>query len=170
MQPLYLMLKPPSRIRRDIDHWRSMIGIDDSYSPERFHITVLPLRDGRDAPPNFATLLIKAISSLAAEPFSVTFEQLDRNVLIGRRAMRPLRDFQRRLVQRLTAFGIAVPTYKFRPHLSLAYGPAPERRLSIPPITWHVDEILLIRSIHGQGRHVEEARFPLMQRQGSFGF
>lgn len=67
---------------------------------------------------------------------------------------------------RLQTMGMRLPAYTFRPHLSLGYGNAPSRSLTVPPIGWQADELLLIKSIHGEGRHEPLAAFPLIARQG----
>jgi 2'-5' RNA ligase len=49
----------------------------------------------------------------------------------------------------------------FNPHLTLFYGrqPLPER--AIEPIGWHVDQVVLFRSVIGEGRYEEEGVWPL---------
>jgi len=168
-QPLYLMTKPPLERAREIDRRRRLLGLETRYGLERFHTTLLPLGDGRDISCEYLDLLHRALSSLCAEPFPIAFDKLNRNALVGTK-MRELRAFQRRLVRCLIAFGIPIPAYRFAPHLSLAYGATPDRRIAIPPINWLVEEYLLIRSIHGEGRHEVLDRWPLIERQGAFDF
>ena len=169
-QPLLLMIKPPAPIARRIDRQRRHLGIDDSYGWQRLHTTLLPLSDARQIDAPLLATLRRAIASPDFAPFPIVFDKLHRNALVGSRPMLRLRAFQRHLVQRLRAAGIAASDYAFRPHLSLAYGPAPERNLAIPPVGWTVEELLLVRSIHGEGRHEELGRWPLTPRQLSLAF
>lgn len=111
-----------------------------------------------------------ALAALAAEPFAVAFDAVRNNALVGAIAGRGLRDFRKALVRHLAAHGIPVPPYKARPHLSLTYGTLSQRNIAIPPIGWQVDEFLLIRSVHGEGRHEELGRWPLIARQHAFAF
>jgi RNA 2',3'-cyclic 3'-phosphodiesterase len=162
--PLYLVIKPPAAVAREIDLFRHARGIERSYPPERLHMTLLPVGGLRP----FLDRLIEAAGSLQVDPFSVTLDRLDGNALAGS-SMRTLRDFQRRLVRRLAFFGLPLPAYSFRrPHLSLTYGDRLKHRGSIPPIRWQMHEFLLIQS--GHGRHDVLARWQLTLRQGSFGF
>lgn len=168
-QPLYIMIKPPLPIARDIDCCRRVLDVDGRYGMERFHVTVLPIGEGRDIATAQLERLRDAIASLQAEPFRIAFDTLNRNALVGRDA-RALRAFRKSVVQRMAASGLPLPRYNARPHLSLAYGAAPDRNIAIEPIAWLVEEFQLIRSIRGEGRHEMLARFPLVSRQRSFDF
>lgn len=169
-QPVYVMIKPPAPVAIAIDGQRSRLGIDRCYGRDRFHVTLLPVCDGRDLSQAVLERLDRAVASLHAEPLRVAFDRLKRNALVGGGALRDLRGLQRRLVRCLTAQGVTPPGYTFRPHVSLAYGRTPDRTVSIAPIGWQVSELLLIRSHHGEGRHEALRRWPLAVRQWSFRF
>jgi RNA 2',3'-cyclic 3'-phosphodiesterase len=169
-RPLSIMIKPLEGGALEIDHQRRVRRIDRGYSISRLHSTVLPLWDDRDMSSALSRLLDQALASLQADPFPVVFDTLKDNALVGVQAARGLRAFRKTLVRHLVGFGIPVPTYKSRPHISLAYGLPAKRRIAIPPIGWQVEEFLLIRSIHGEGRHEELGRWPLIARQGSLPF
>jgi 2'-5' RNA ligase len=168
-RPLYIFAKPPAEIALAAEQRRRELGIDSDYGRERFHTTILPLCDAREAPPGLLNTL-EAAFSLLAEPCMILFDRLHRNALRGGSALRDLHALQRTLTKRLTAMGLRLPDYLFRPHMSLAYGAAPERTIPIPPIGWQVRELLLVKSIHGEGRHETLARFALQPRQGAFPF
>jgi 2'-5' RNA ligase len=169
-QPIYIMAKPPSTPRRQIEQLRRTLDIDNRYGAEKLHSTLLPLGDGRDLPQTSFERIRIAVESLCAEPFDVAFDRVQGNALVGGRALAGLRSFQNSLAQRLRAFGLLIPEYDFHPHISLTYGQYRERNISLPPIRWTVDEILLVRSIHGRGRHEVLHRWSLVSWQGSFGF
>jgi 2'-5' RNA ligase len=169
-QPLSFMIKPHAEIAGEIDRRRPSLGIDRRYDRERLHTTVLPLWDARDHSPARAALVYRAAASLHIEPFPIAFDKLRGNALVCTSGMRALHAFQKCLVRYLIAFGLPVPVYRFRPHLSLVYGVESGRNMPIPPIGWQVEDFLLIRSIHGEGRHEELGRWPLIARQGAFDF
>jgi 2'-5' RNA ligase len=170
-RPIYLMIKPPPRTARVICERRRAAGIDGgSYGPERVHITLLPIGDARYLPASWLEALREAIASFQAEPFNITFERIRHNALRGGRGLGAVRDFQDRLVRHLIASGFPPPDYDFDPHLTLTYVDRQERNVVIPPIGWRAEELLLIKSIHGQGRHELLDRWPLIARQGSLGF
>ena len=169
-QPLSFMIKPPADRAPDIDRIRRLRRIDRRYGVDRLHSTVLPLWDDRDTSPVRLAALQRAAASLDAEPFMVVFDTLNRNALVGTVATRGLRAFRKTLVRHLGALGLPIPPYTSRPHISLVYGVESDRKAAIQPIGWQVEEFLLIRSVHGEGRHEELGRWPLIARQGSFGF
>lgn len=164
------MIKPSAPKAREIDNRRRALGIESRYGRERFHITLLPIGDARHLSPAQLSLLCRALADFDAEPFDITFERLRGNALVDTRAMRAARRFQERLVKHLIARGVRVFDYAFHPHLSLTYGAWQERNVAIPPIGWRVEELLLIKSIQGEGRHELLDSWPLRARQGSFGF
>ncbi|MCW6534948.1 2'-5' RNA ligase family protein [Sphingomonas lycopersici] len=79
------------------------------------------------------------------------------------RHWRAMRAFRRSLIRHLARSGLILPTRRFNPHVTLAYGQDSDHRVTIDPIGWTVDELLLIRS--GDGRHVPFGRWSLIQRQ-----
>ena len=169
-RPLSFVIKPPAEPALAIDRQRRLRRIDRRYGIERLHSTVLPLWDDREVSEARLDELTRAATSLCAEPFPVAFDTLDRNALVGAAATRGLRAFRKNLVRHLIALGFRVPDYASRPHVSLVYGTDATRKIAIPPIGWQVEEFLLIRSIHGEGRHELLGRWPLIARQRSFVF
>lgn len=169
-RPLYIFAKPTEDAALQAEQRRRELGLANDYDRGRFHTTILPICDARAAPPGLVGMLDDAFASMLAEPCTILFDRLHRNALRGGNALRDLCSLQRVLVRRLTAMGLPLPRYLFRPHMSLAYGAAPERTIPIAPIGWQVRELQLVESIHGEGRHETLARFELVQRQGTFGF
>lgn len=167
-QPLYVMIKPPPAIAREIDCCRRLLDIESSYGTARLHCTVLPLGEGRDISPARLDRLLRIVASARIEPFRISLDTLSRNALVGKAS--GVRMLRKSLKQHLAAAGMPVPGYDAVPHLSVAYGPAPDRRRAIAPISWIAEEFQLIRSIRGQGRHEELGRWPLIGRQGVLPF
>lgn len=167
-QLLYAFVKPPPEVAREIDCCRRLLDIHSSYGPARFHFTVLPLGEGLDISPARLESLIRVLASVRAEPFRISLTTLSRNALVGKAS--GVRLLRKAIKRELTAAGMPVPGYNAEPNLSIAYGPAPERRSAISPINWIAEDFRLIRSIHGEGRHEELGRWPITDRQGSFAF
>jgi 2'-5' RNA ligase len=167
-QPLYVMIKPPPGIADEIACRRHLLDIDGSYGAARFHCTVLPLGEGRSIAPARLDRLIGILASLHAEPFRISLDTLRRNALTGK--ANGIRTLRKTLKRHLAEARLPVSGYDSHPHLSIAYGPAPERKLAVPPIAWIAEDFRLIRSIRGVGRHEELGCWPLVSRQGSFGF
>lgn len=167
-QLLYFMIKPHPAPALEIDRLRRSLGLDSSYPLKRFHITLQPFGDIRGIAASELHRIRLAAASLEAEPFRIALSRLRGNALVCANA-HGLRDFQRRLVQRLAAFDVFLPDYAFDPHLSLLYGEWQARNIPVPPIAWLVDELLLINSVRGKGHEVID-RWKLLPRQGSLGF
>ncbi len=168
-RPLYLMVKPTADALLQLACQRAALGIDaGSYSLDRLHSTFVRLGETSPATLDLARL---ALDGLHAEPFPIGFDSVDGNLLKGCKGLSALNAFQRRLANHMLARGCPVIAHNFWLHLCLTYtDPVPVRRLRIAPISWTVEEIQLIESVHGQGRHVTHGRWRLAARQGSFVF
>lgn len=168
-RPLYLMVKPTPDVLPHLARQRAALGIDaDSYSLDRLHSTFLRLGEtSRET----LSLARRALDALRAEPFPIGFDAVDGNLLKGCKGLRALNAFQRGLASHMRARDCPVIAHDFWLHLCLAYtDPVPARRLAIPPIRWTVEEVQLIESVHGMGRHIEHGRWRLASGQGAFDF
>lgn len=99
----------------------------------------------------------------------MALDTLDGNMLLAGGATPEVSLFRRRLAAAIAARGFPLRPKRFRFHVTLDYGPAPQRRLGIPPISWWIEEFLLVKSVHTRG-HVELGRWPLIRRQLEFAF
>lgn len=50
---------------------------------------------------------------------------------------------------------------RFTPHVTLLYGDRPIAEQRVETIGWKVQEFVLVRSLHGEGKHIELGRWPL---------
>ena len=167
-QMLYLMIKPDPEAAAAMDEMRRRHDLARKYASERFHFTLVPFGDIRLLSPENLALIRRAAASLQAEPFDVALDRISGNALVGGR-MQALRDFQRALITRLDAFGLDRPDYAFNPHVSLTYEEWRQRNIKVSPVSWRVEQLLLINSIHGKGHELLD-RWTLEPRQGSLPF
>ena len=163
--PLYLMVKPCAENRARLIRLCAALGIETGYAPERWHSTFLPVGESST---ETITALHRALDGFDATPFAIAFDHIEGDTLKPRKGQRAPGQVQRSLAAWLDRRGIALPDYAFSLHLNLAYGGTSLRRARVDPVEWSVDEILLIES--GNGQHVERGRWPLVDRQASFGF
>jgi len=161
--PLYLVIKGPPPKQNEIDRQRRAVGISGDYDVERLHTTLNPLGLEKDWPAPMMRTLKATLTGIRAAPFYIEFDRIIGNLLCGGEALRPARIFQRMIVRQLTRSGLTLPAYRFKPHVTLAYGSRSDRKLTIESIGWTVEEFLLIRS--GHGRHDPLERWPLIDRQ-----
>ena len=158
--PLYIFAKPPPAILTRLARLRAQFGIESGYALDRVHSTFLMLGEST------AEAIAAARAALAgfhAEPFDVAFDHVEGATLKPRKGMLAPGRFQRALARHFAVSGFALPEYSFGLHLNLDYPPASDRRASIPPVAWTVDEILLIESAFG--RHILHGRRGLAVRQ-----
>lgn len=159
---LYIMIKPPSAALRQVCAQRSTYGLDDSYPADRLHCTMLRLGDEADWPVARLDRLKDLFATIMAEPFPVMFDLIAGNLLRGAKGMPWAAAFHRVLRRHAEMCG-PLPPHDFWLHLSLAYrGAAIAAARKIDPISWMVDEFLLIQSDRG---HQLLERWPLQQRQ-----
>ena len=163
--PLYLMVKPEAEIRARMIRLCAALGIKTGYAPERWHSTLLPVAESSA---EVIAALHRALDGFDAAPFRIAFDHIEGDTLKPRKGQRAPGLFQRSLAAWIVRRGIALPAYAFSLHLNLAYGGTSLRRARLEPVEWTVDEILLIES--GNGQHIERGRWPLVDRQGTFGF
>lgn len=140
-RPLYLMIKPGPEDRARLIRLCAALGIETGYAPERWHSSFLPVGESSAGA---ITALHRALDGFDAAPFPIVFDHVEGDTLKPRKGQRAPGLFQRALAAWLTRRGIALPAYAFSLHLNLAYGSTALRRAAVAPITWTVDEILLI--------------------------
>ncbi|MBN8838666.1 MAG: hypothetical protein J0I25_00505 [Sphingomonadales bacterium] len=160
----YFMIKPPPSELSEITRHKRALGIEDNYDPARLHVTLDPLGSEKEWSESRIGWLDAILARFLADPFYIEFDRIEENALRGGgEALRAIRAFRGSLIRHLARSGLILPTRRFNPHLTLAYGQDSDCRVTIDPIGWTVNELLLIRS--GDGRHAPFGRWPLIQRQ-----
>lgn len=103
-------------------------------------------------------------------PFDVAFDRLmgfsaDKGhsvVLAGASAEGGFKMLRRAVCAEMQLAGVPAPrSLNFAPHVTLAYQETRIAPIDIPPIGWTVRELVLVKSLYGQGRHIHLARWPL---------
>lgn len=126
------------------------------------HMTLLPLGEGIDIDAASRTL-----DALRLAPFHVVFDRIRGGVLRPSERLRGAVAFQRALVRAVLRQGLILPSYRFDPHVTLAYGNHIVGDVGIDPISWRVEDIRLIESIVGTATHVEHGRYALTPLGGA---
>ncbi|HSI58471.1 MAG TPA: 2'-5' RNA ligase family protein [Ideonella sp.] len=146
--------------------------------PECLHVTLHWLGDHDDLPHELLRRAKDAGGSVEMAPFGVGFDRIGSLggtgmgglALTGAAGLKNLRQFQRALAMAMEAAEIGCHIRKrFNPHVSLLYCQRHVAREPIAPIRWRVDELVLIDSLVGCGKHVDLGNWPLRSRQMSFG-
>jgi 2'-5' RNA ligase len=173
---LFLAIKPDEEaVRRiyqlaeKIKHARGFEG--DLIDRKRLHTTLFFLGPCEGFSEEMIARIHRAAVDLKAAPFEVTFDRtmsfLNRRdnyafVLVGDAGVDRLRAFHRLLGVELTRNGLRrwVRTI-LTPHVTLLYDQRIVDEQPIEPISWMVREVLLVRSLYGQQKHINLARWQL---------
>ena len=176
---LFFAVRPDAataqRIESLAQHLRRLHGLrGKSLGPERFHVTLHLIGDfAAGIPTDVQAGALEAARPVAADasPFSLGFDKVAsftrkrRNmplVLLAQDGAEDLARMQRSLVSALTRAGLAGRSEPlFTPHLTLLYDDLALIPQSIELVSWRVDELLLVRSLLGRGRHEVLGRVPL---------
>ena len=146
--------------------------------PKHLHVTLHWLGDYDDAPHELLRRAKHAGSTVEMEPFGVGFDRIGSLggtgmgglALTGSAELKKLRQFQRALATTMEAAGIGHHIRKrFNPHVSLLFCQQRSAREPIVPIRWRVDELILIESLVGCGKHIDLGNWRLRSRQICFG-
>lgn len=137
-------------------------------APDRFHVTLHHLGDFRGVPEHVVEAASMAAAATAASkpPFEITFDHVES--FSGRPGRRPfvlrangsnadLMELHRRLVTALGKRG----NVKFVPHITLLYDEQGVAKEPVDPVSWTINEIVLIRSLLGKTRHIPLGRWKL---------
>jgi len=133
---------------------------------DRLHITTLSLVMGDVLPRGLAQEVAEVVASIRMPAFRVIFDRLvggNRSaLLLPSEPLEALRLFRERLGFALMRAGIAFQQGgRFSPHVTLLYGGQPMPEIEIEPISWLVEDFVLIDSVIGETRHVEVGRWAL---------
>lgn len=139
----------------------------------RFHVTLFHVGHFLGDVPSGTLAAARSVAAGVSAPcFDVSFTRVGSFtgrpgnlpiVLLGGDAEPMLMAFQSTLQDRLLRAGLTAGVLHktFNPHLTLFYGRQPLEERAIEPIQWRADSFVLLRSVIGQGRYIEEGRWPL---------
>jgi len=171
----YFFALLPSPVRGVIASQRDQLGAADSkVADHRLHAT-LAITDDFDHQPALLEANLLAIGeSIATGPVPMALDRLSGST--GSVALRPSRRtpaltaLAGSLQRRMTRAGLLRAAWTFRPHVTLLYRKGKPFARALEPICWTATDFVLIHSIVGATRHIELGCWPLVERQGSFGF
>jgi RNA 2',3'-cyclic 3'-phosphodiesterase len=165
---LFLAVLPPAAVRARIGALQRELGLARPLAEDRLHATLLcsPLYDA--LPEGLADETAEAAASVRMPPFRVIF---DRAQATGSHAelqpsepLAALGMFRERIGFIMRGAGIEFGIdRRFRPHITLSYN-CPARftqQLNDDPLSWRVEEFVLIHSHVGLTKHVELGRWRL---------
>lgn len=182
---LYVMLHVPPAVASVIVHAQRLLnhgyhGPSRPMAPERLHATLVPLGSyTHRIPPHILRVALHAGALLEEAPFRVCFDTLQSRgprqspgtvELAGHGAgVQPLYRLRRQVIHALLKAGWPEEWIRpgFYPHITLDYEHDPVCARAFEPLSWDVNEVLLVDSHYGKGHHEVLARWPLRDRQAS---
>ena len=165
-RPLFLV-RPPPDVAALLGRVRDAAGpVGKPVPDDRLHITIVAFHDY----PDFPDEIVERARSIAAAarpvPFRVVFDRLIAGahsaLLVPSEPVRGIEAFQQRLSVALIGGGLNVRSgWRFHPHITLRHGAQPGLDRPIDPISWTVEDLVLVDSVVGTGRHDVLARWSL---------
>lgn len=164
----FLALRPPALLATTLAMMGSVYRFAGTRLPaDRLHITLAMLGNHEGPQPALVERVGEALHDIALPLQRPVFDQLvrtnDRALLTASEPLAMMETFRRDLVRRLGAAGIAAATVPpSPPHITLAYGRQWRTGTeALDPISWRADELVLIESRIGEGRHTARGAWPL---------
>lgn len=171
---LFFALKPPAAVAQRMADLGATIGRARGMSghwmrAELLHVTLAPCHDGRDGLQDATARAMAAAEGLRHQPLRIAFDRTCSYphgagqhpfVLCGQHDLDDVTAFRAVLRARLRRAGFA-PGHSFSPHVTLLWSERIIAPHPVSPIRWTAEELLLIESHVGQGRHRHVARWPL---------
>jgi RNA 2',3'-cyclic 3'-phosphodiesterase len=134
---------------------------------DRLHVTLHHLGDfGDQVPPSLVPNASMAAATVKMQPFNVTFDRAGGTtgpfLLRASDGSAALMEFQKILRTALVKAGVRdqVKT-AFSPHVTLSYDFSNVPKQQVEPITWTVNQFVLIDSLLGKHQHVKRGSWPI---------
>lgn len=139
--------------------------------PARLHVSLNALGDFKRPPGPVVDKALEAVAAVSARRFVVAFNRLGTwpagdpprpVVLWGDEGVIGVNALYSTLHKALVRPGM-VPRREAEivPHMTLAYDRAQVAETRIEPLSWRVEEFVLVHAVHGEGRYDIVGRFPL---------
>ena len=164
---LFFALKPTLLIVRQTDHFvESLGGEQDRILPDHQHLTLAVTADHVDYPYAVVKALLRAGTTVMAEPFDLLLDQLSFSnrsaALRSSRAVPLLGDLQRSVATAMRGAGVALrPGWSFSPHQTLFYRKGRPDQRKVEGFPWRVEQFVLLCSHVGRTRHDILGTWPL---------
>ena len=173
---VYFAVLPDANARAEIARLGSRLPRDyrlaeEPFDLNRLHVSLCFLAMHRDFTDALMAKANEAASAVTMRPFSVAFNCMTRFstgpgkrplVLIGDDGVSGLTALQLALVAAMRDAGFRRRARaSYTPHITLMYGTPPIDEQMITPIRRTVRDFVLVRSLHGKGRHMHIERWPL---------
>lgn len=161
-------------LARDLKSTHSLRG--EPMHLSRLHVTLQKLGEFAAAPPaDLVARASEAAARIQVAAFELAFDEVlnlgnpaDPVLALsggtGKEVIEPLWDALRLSLARA---GIKSPATPALPHMTLIYGSSALERQPVPSLCWPVNELVLVHSLLGQGKHRHLGRWRLNEQRSS---
>lgn len=164
----FFALQPSPDACREIDRRSLMCGSGHRVLSEHLHLTLAITEDHHTPPQAQMDRMRRIAGELWLTPFELILDRLTGSetslALCPSEKPTQLRFLQRQLQKGLALCGIRRAGWRFSPHVTLLYRNGAPFSQPIAPISWRVDELVLVHSHVGLTRHDVAGRWPLLPR------
>lgn len=160
-------------VDRLCDDW--LLDKQPSLDARRLHFTVYPIGSFVESPARTIANACAAADTISVAPFEVSLDhavsRTTRNgdsclVLTADHGCEALIAFQQRMHLAMRLAGVrTIGGWSFRPHMTLRYNEHTLVDQKVPPLTWRVDEFILIESLRGRTIHNHLRKWPLTDKR-----
>lgn len=164
----FLALRPPSLLATTLALMGPVYRLAGTRLPaERLHITLAMIGGTYETPqPRLVERIGEALHDVPLPAQRPVLDQLvranDRALLTASEPLTFVESFRQDLVQRLAEAGVAADVPASPPHMTLAHGHQWRTGTeAVDPISWRADELVLIESHVGAGRHITHGSWSL---------
>ena len=171
---LFFAAQPPTEVAERMAGLWQGLNISAPFRRRVLHMTIQMVAMAEIVDEALIAFLTRPMQDFRFPAFDIT---LDRVANFGSRAdrRRPLvfttrgqdaapNALARAIRRRFAGSAWPLPAMHVTPHVTAAYGrPLPESARLLPPVHWHVNELVLIDSLQGMTTHVPLARWRLGQ-------
>lgn len=164
---LFFAIRPGEVVARQTNHFSEGLGpAVHRVRPGHLHLTLAVTVDHLDYPCDVIKRLLRAGTSVMADPFDLTLDRL--RISNGSAALCPsqsvplLRALQSQIATAMGRAGVALrPGWSFSPHQTLFYREGRPDQRRIDGFHWRVEEFVLICSHVGRTHHEALGCWPL---------
>lgn len=167
---LFLAFRPPAPLISEIGRIRDAFPSRGRVADDHLHMTLLPFPLFSEFPEPVADRLVRVFAAARLPRCRIIVDRL----VLGLRSalLQPsepvlgLQSFQSELARLVREAGLRpLERHRFSPHLTLFYNGLDGPCFWIDPISWTAGELVLVHSLHGEGRHETLARWALSDPQ-----
>ena len=157
------------------NHLRARHRLTGRVSPALLHMTICPIGQIPGLTEACITSACKIAGRVTAKPFEIVLDRVrtyaNRQqkaplVILGSGRVPAVELFRRCLIADLRRGGFIIPQRQPDLHVTLFYDRGKVAEEPIDPIRWAICDFTLVRSVYGEGRHVELGRWSLSSGDG----